>query len=92
MIGRPMLSFGTVDEGDDWRERALCAAVDPGIFFPEKGGSSAQAKRICAVCSVRPQCLAIALSRRERFGIWGGLSTRERDAIKRGESSFDECA
>lgn len=63
--------------------RALCAQTDPEIFFPEKGGSTREAKKICAGCEVRAECLAYALNNDERFGIWGGLSERERRRLKR---------
>lgn len=96
--GRPQLSlvpgmaehdefFGedsAISEEDQWQERALCAQTDPEAFFPEKGGSTREAKRICMGCEVRDECLDYALAHDERFGIWGGLSERERRRIKRG--------
>lgn len=63
---------------EEWRERALCAQTDPEAFFPEKGGSTREAKRVCMKCPVRVDCLDYALENGERFGIWGGLSERER--------------
>ena len=69
---------------DLWQERALCAQTDPEAFFPEKGGSTREAKRICLGCEVRDACLEYALANDERFGIWGGLSERERRRLKRG--------
>jgi WhiB family redox-sensing transcriptional regulator len=66
-----------------WQGDALCAQTDPEAFFPEKGGSTRDAKRICASCDVRAQCLEYALQNDERFGIWGGLSERERRKLKR---------
>ena len=66
-----------------WQERALCAQTDPEAFFPEKGGSTREAKRVCMSCEVRAQCLEYALAHDERFGIWGGLSERERRRLKR---------
>jgi WhiB family transcriptional regulator, redox-sensing transcriptional regulator len=69
---------------DQWQERALCAQTDPEAFFPEKGGSTREAKRICLGCEVRDACLDYALAHDERFGIWGGLSERERRRLKRG--------
>jgi WhiB family transcriptional regulator, redox-sensing transcriptional regulator len=66
-----------------WQERALCAQTDPESFFPEKGGSTREAKRICVGCEVRAECLEYALAHDERFGIWGGLSERERRRLKR---------
>lgn len=81
-----LLLFGgdEVDEGPlAWQERALCAQTDPEAFFPEKGGSTREAKRVCATCEVREECLEYALANDERFGIWGGLSERERRKLKR---------
>lgn len=69
--------FGLDDE-TSWQDRAACATTDPEIFFPEKGGSTREAKRICAGCEVKAECLAYALEQGERFGIWGQLSERER--------------
>ncbi len=74
--------FESIEE--QWQERALCAQTDPEAFFPEKGGSTREAKRICMGCEVRDQCLEYALAHDERFGIWGGLSERERRRLKRG--------
>jgi len=61
-----------------WTERALCAETDPESFFPEKGGSTREAKKVCLSCEVRAACLDYALEHNERFGIWGGLSERDR--------------
>jgi WhiB family redox-sensing transcriptional regulator len=72
-----------LDEEMAWQERALCAQTDPEAFFPEKGGSTREAKRICVGCEVKEECLAYALAHDERFGIWGGLSERERRRLKR---------
>ena len=69
-------------EEQDWQERALCAQTDPEAFFPEKGGSTREAKKICVGCEVRDECLEYALLHDERFGIWGGLSERERRRLK----------
>jgi WhiB family transcriptional regulator, redox-sensing transcriptional regulator len=71
------------EEPTSWTERALCAETDPEAFFPEKGGSTREAKRICIGCDVRAECLEYALLNDERFGIWGGLSERERRRLKR---------
>jgi WhiB family transcriptional regulator, redox-sensing transcriptional regulator len=76
-------SFGEPTEEPDWQERALCAQTDPEAFFPEKGGSTREAKRICSGCEVRAECLEYALVNDERFGIWGGLSERERRRLRR---------
>lgn len=66
-----------------WQEKALCAQTDPEAFFPEKGGSTREAKKVCLSCEVRAECLDYALKNDERFGIWGGLSERERRRIRR---------
>ncbi|HWL61105.1 MAG TPA: WhiB family transcriptional regulator [Microbacteriaceae bacterium] len=66
-----------------WQVDALCAQTDPEAFFPEKGGSTRDAKRICASCEVKAECLEYALQNDERFGIWGGLSERERRRLRR---------
>jgi WhiB family redox-sensing transcriptional regulator len=66
-----------------WQERALCAQTDPEAFFPEKGGSTREAKKVCLTCDVRGDCLEYALMNDERFGIWGGLSERERRKLKK---------
>jgi WhiB family transcriptional regulator, redox-sensing transcriptional regulator len=73
------------DDADDagWQERALCAQTDPEAFFPEKGGSTREAKKVCLTCDVRTECLESALMNDERFGIWGGLSERERRKLKK---------
>ena len=77
-----------VDTGEPleghWQDRALCAQTDPEAFFPAKGGSTREAKRICSGCEVRAECLEYALANEERFGIWGGLSERERRRLRRG--------
>ncbi|MBW3605380.1 MAG: WhiB family transcriptional regulator [Actinobacteria bacterium] len=66
-----------------WATEAKCLNADPDVFFPEKGGSTREAKRICAECTVRVECLEYALEHDERFGIWGGMSERERRKLKR---------
>jgi WhiB family transcriptional regulator, redox-sensing transcriptional regulator len=72
------------DEGElGWQTDALCAQTDPEAFFPEKGGSTRDAKKVCGACNVRAQCLEYALSNDERFGIWGGLSERERRRLRK---------
>jgi WhiB family redox-sensing transcriptional regulator len=75
------ISAAAADE--EWHDRALCAQTDPEAFFPEKGGSTREAKKICTGCEVRGECLSYALAHDERFGIWGGLSERERRRLKR---------
>ena len=72
------LLLGATSEDEDWRVQALCAQTDPEAFFPEKGESPRAAKKVCQACPVRAQCLQFALDHNQRYGIWGGLSARER--------------
>ena len=82
-----LTALGTAPADGDvelsWQELSLCAQTDPEAFFPEKGGSTREAKRICVGCEVKSECLEYALAHDERFGIWGGLSERERRRLKR---------
>lgn len=70
-----------------WQDRALCAETDPEIFFPEKGGSVRDPKRVCARCEVRAECLEYAMDTGQPYGVWGGLTERERRRLKRQSSS-----
>lgn len=88
----------STDEPDAWEHRALCAQVDPELFFPEKGGSSKEAKGVCAACDVRDECLEAALLEDDHHGVRGGYTERERRRIKRGlpvavapERSCEHC-
>ena len=76
-------AFDLVDGPLAWQQHALCAQTDPEAFFPEKGGSTREAKAVCQSCEVREECLEYALANDERFGIWGGLSERERRRLRR---------
>ncbi|MET4002933.1 MULTISPECIES: WhiB family transcriptional regulator [Arthrobacter] len=81
-LGLPRDDFS--DEGElGWQTDALCAQTDPEAFFPEKGGSTRDAKKVCGACNVKAQCLEYALANDERFGIWGGLSERERRRLRK---------
>jgi LuxR family maltose regulon positive regulatory protein len=71
------------EEERRWQERANCLGVDPELFFPERGASTREAKSVCAGCAVRLDCLEYALRNHEKFGIWGGLSERERRRLRR---------
>jgi WhiB family transcriptional regulator, redox-sensing transcriptional regulator len=66
-----------------WQAQALCAQTGADFFFPEPGSSVREAKRICGMCEMRTACLEYALSNDERFGVWGGLSEKERLALRR---------
>lgn len=66
-----------------WRQRGACRGVDPDIFYPASDEEAEAAKAICAVCPVREPCLEYALANRERDGLWGGATERERRRIIR---------
>ena len=66
----------------EWQNYANCLGADADLFFPERGSSTRKAKAICAECEVKIECLEFALEKGERFGIWGGLSERERRRVR----------
>ena len=66
-----------------WRDHAACRGVDPDIFYPVTEEESEVAKAICAMCSVRSSCLEHALAGREKEGVWGGATEKERRRIIR---------
>jgi WhiB family transcriptional regulator, redox-sensing transcriptional regulator len=68
----------------DWRERGRCKGVDPEVFHPEDDDDPAfAAKAICASCIVREACLEHAIAVRERLGVWGGATAKERRRLIR---------
>jgi len=73
----------TGTEEASWQDMANCLGVDPDLFFPERGASTREAKEVCRGCVVREDCLEYALVNGEKFGIWGGMSERERRRIRR---------
>ena len=66
-----------------WQTKGNCVSVNPDLFFPERGASTREAKEVCRGCAVREDCLEYALANGEKFGIWGGLSERERRRLRR---------
>jgi WhiB family redox-sensing transcriptional regulator len=70
-------------EQPGWQDFANCLGVDPDLFFPERGASTREAKEVCRGCVVREDCLEYALDNGEKFGIWGGMSERERRRLRR---------
>lgn len=77
-IGRKHIMLDT-----SWQEFSNCLGVDPDLFFPERGASTREAKEVCRGCIVKDDCLEFALANGEKFGIWGGMSERERRRIRR---------
>lgn len=81
--GNPFRAPQQRPEPDDWRYWAACLEVDPELFHPAKGKPAAPAKMICADCVVAFECLEFALAHEMTFGVWGGLSERERRRLHR---------
>ncbi len=67
----------------DWMQAATCRGRSPSEFFPSDGVGVERARRMCAECPVRPECLEYALTHRIDHGVWGGCSERERRRILR---------
>ena len=66
-----------------WRNHGACRGLDPAIFYPLDDDDAEPAKEVCAVCPVSVACLEHALVTREKEGIWGGATERERRRIIR---------
>lgn len=75
-----------LDAGPEgWQDQAACTGMGNDLFFPERGdpnADTAAAKAVCAGCPVRQECADYALTNRLTFGIWGGLSERERRRLR----------
>ncbi len=67
----------------DWREHAACQGIEPEIFYPVEDDVAEPAKEVCAQCPVAASCLEHALTNRERDGVWGGATERERRRMVR---------
>jgi WhiB family redox-sensing transcriptional regulator len=68
----------TTTTTQQWRQYARCLGVDPELFYPTSDEAAEDAKAICRVCPVREPCLEHAITAREKQGVWGGLTERER--------------
>lgn len=66
-----------------WRELGACRGLEPSIFFPDDEDEAIDAKAVCGGCNVRVACLEHALTIREKVGVWGGATERERRRIIR---------
>ena len=75
-----------IPDREPWMLDAICAQTDPEVFYPDKGGSTRAAKRTCFGCTVRAECLQYALVNKERWGVWGGKSERERRKLMEAEA------
>lgn len=67
---------------EDWPTHAACRESDPDSLFVQ-GAAQNRAKAVCGACQVRTECLADALDNRIEFGVWGGMTERERRALLR---------
>ncbi|MGH2786035.1 MAG: WhiB family transcriptional regulator [Actinomycetota bacterium] len=80
-MGRIVATERMMTTGYTWQEQSSCRGVDAELFFPATEEEAVSGKAICATCPVRVACLAFALERNERFGIWGGLTEKERGRL-----------
>ncbi len=81
-----MLTIPDRTTNQSWRQQARCRGMPTEVFYPdteENDDAAAPAKAICAECPVREACLEYALAAREKYGVWGGLTERERRRILR---------
>lgn len=85
MPGETTLRLNELLLGDDqpWAAFAACRDVDSALFFPGQDGDPRPALRVCAGCPVSAECLEWALETRQRFGIWGGATERDRRRLLR---------
>ena len=79
----PTLEAPILDERP-WAVFSACREAEPGIFFASTRDDERAALVVCSTCSVADQCLDFALETRERFGVWGGTTERERKKLFRG--------
>jgi WhiB family redox-sensing transcriptional regulator len=66
-----------------WRAKGACRGLDPSIFYPPSDEEADEAKAICGTCAVQHPCLEYALANRERDGVWGGATEKERRRLLR---------
>lgn len=83
MRPEPYREEATAEMNPTWRQHAACRGLDVEVFYPSTDELAEEAKVVCAECPVRQPCLEHALSGRERDGVWGGLTERERRRILR---------
>ena len=67
----------------NWRQLGACRGLEPSIFYPDDEDEGLEAKAVCAECGVRVACLEYALNVREKAGVWGGATERERRRLIR---------
>jgi len=72
-----------LNEERPWVVLAACRDADPAVFFPGPDGDAAEALKYCSACLVRVHCLDYALEARERYGVWGGTTEKQRKRLMR---------
>ena len=77
-LAQPPVQETTTAIPENWRQYARCLGADPELFYPSPDDEAVEAKAICAVCPVREPCLDHAITAREKQGVWGGFTERER--------------
>lgn len=87
-----LLDLFDVTEAEEWQDRALCKETDPESFFPDKGGTTREAKQTCMACEVKADCLQYALENDIRWGIWGGVAERDRRKLKKANAARQAAA
>jgi len=83
LLSPQMLAETRADTRRAWAAGALCASIDPELFFPPGDNPATEARQICAGCPVQCECLAYSVIADEPFGIWGGLDHNERRTLRR---------
>ena len=84
-----ILELFNSDWGSEWRGRAACLGKPSELWFVDVGGSTAEGKAICFTCEVRQECLDYALDTNQQYGIFGGLTIKERRKIKKERGDYD---
>jgi len=78
--GNRQVAMGAAAGGAEWTTRAVCATQDPDLLFVT-GAAQREAAKLCRGCPVKLECLADALDNKVEFGVWGGLTERQRRAL-----------
>ena len=72
-----------INEERPWMVFGACRGKEPDIFFPQTAGEAQQAVAVCNTCAVKQECLDYSLEARERFGVWGGITEKQRRQLLR---------
>lgn len=86
LSNNPIMPLTTIPR---WEKKAACSEADPELFFPEsyppavRMGMEEQAKRICAQCPVKDECLELSIRNEEQWGVWGGMTSEQRRMLIR---------